>query len=689
MPTLSTVLTRKPEELAKDFAAIRWRRDIATLLDVPEPFLIYYLYRIPPSRRYKTFEIRKKSGGVRRISAPRTNLKIVQSKLAQILAAVYRPRPSAHGFIAKRSIVTNAKRHAASRHVFNIDLMDFFPTINFGRVRGMFIAKPYNLPHPVATVLAQICTHENILPQGAPTSPIISNMICSSLDAQLKKLARAHYCRYTRYADDITFSKSSDRFPPEISTVSLTGTPAVGGDLRRIIESNGFKINESKVRHQTRMNRQVVTGLVVNKKVNVPRTFIKNVRAAIHAYGKFGEEAAQKYFSQKHDKPQRIISGKSPRLLDVIRGRIEFIGMVRGIGDTIYDSLQRQYMEIDPKYKMRIKPQTFRSASHVYTEIAKGGQGGNGQIFEVLDEAGAQWAIKLLDSKANTEKIKRFKNEQNFCLKNTHPNIVTVRDFGEHGPVGKEMPFYVMTYYPGTLRSLMKAGLAHDEIPALFENILEGMREAHTKVNCHRDLKPENILYDSTAKRALVADFGIAHFSEEYLWTMVKTKHNAHMGNFQYAAPEQRERGARVDRRADIYALGLVLNEMFTRRLALSSGHPTIAGVAPQYGYLDSLVQDMLQHDPDKRPADIAAVIKIMKERQAASVAGKKRKGQMSPSGVTIGLCDVGLDGICEIDADEIPQSIRIFHDHTGKQINACAKCSQRKTDLGEWQMVE
>lgn len=305
---------------------------------------------MPPSLRYSIFSIRKKGGGSRQISAPDKNFRIVQAKLAQVLQAIYRPRPSTHGFTLRRSIVTNATPHTQSRHVFNVDLKDFFPSINFGRVRGMFIAEPYNVPHPAATVLAQICTHNNGLPQGAPTSPLISNMICSRLDSQLKKLAATHYCRYSRYADDITFSKSSHHFPREISLLSATGIPVAGEDLRRVIETNGFRINEAKVRHQVSSNRQVVTGLVVNRKVNVPRSFIKNIRGAIHAHKKFGPELAQKYFAEKFDKPGRIATKSSPDLLNVLRGKIEFIGMVKGIDDATYRNLQRQYSDINPDY---------------------------------------------------------------------------------------------------------------------------------------------------------------------------------------------------------------------------------------------------------------------------------------------------------------------------------------------------
>lgn len=131
--------------------------------------------------KYRTFLIGKRSGGFRNINSPNESLKILQRKLNHILQLVYKPKPSVHGFTLERNIVTNSKPHTKKYFVFNIDLKEFFPTVNFGRVRGMFMAKPYLLPPKASTVLAQICCHDNQLPQGAPTSPIISNMICARL----------------------------------------------------------------------------------------------------------------------------------------------------------------------------------------------------------------------------------------------------------------------------------------------------------------------------------------------------------------------------------------------------------------------------------------------------------------------------------------------------------------------------
>ena len=205
------VLTDSDSELRRKFLALRSRSDVAALLQVTEQDLIYLLYR--PRPRYRVFKMPKRAGGKREISSPVGSLGILQRKLNQVLQAVYRPRRAAHGFARGRSIRTNAAVHAGRRVILNLDLEDFFPTIHFGRVRGMLEAPPYGLPRAAAQVLAQICTADRVLRQGAPTSPVVSNMICAKLDSELGRLAQGGRCFYTRYADDITFSTSRSVFP--------------------------------------------------------------------------------------------------------------------------------------------------------------------------------------------------------------------------------------------------------------------------------------------------------------------------------------------------------------------------------------------------------------------------------------------------------------------------------------------
>ena len=267
---MNLLLSSPPNELRKQFFALNTREDIANLLNITDYHLRYHLYVPNKKPAYQKFLISKKNGGTREISVPVSALKIIQQKLNQVLQSVYAPKPSVHGFTPQRSIVSNAKGHINKKYVLNLDLDNFFTSINFGRVRGMFMHAPYNLNPEVATVLAQICCHNNCLPQGAPTSPVIANMICAKLDSNLQKLAQKCKCTYTRYADDITFSTSLSKFPSSlILSDNQTGQIQISQDLEEIIIQNGFLVNKKKLRLLNRNARQEVTGLIVNKKLNI------------------------------------------------------------------------------------------------------------------------------------------------------------------------------------------------------------------------------------------------------------------------------------------------------------------------------------------------------------------------------------------------------------------------------------
>jgi RNA-directed DNA polymerase len=221
---MSRPVSYSDDELKTRFSKLTDRDSVADLLEVPRSKLAYHLFKSRPAAKYQTFHLTKKSGGTRTILAPVSALKVIQRKLAFVLNLVYSPKPSVNGFVPARSIKSNAERHVQMKFVFNLDLKDFFPSINFGRVRGMLRKQPYNLPDAAATVLAQICCFENQLPQSAPTSPVVSNMISARLDSQLQALAKQHRCVYTRYADDITFSTSLTKFPKAIAAVVRTKT---------------------------------------------------------------------------------------------------------------------------------------------------------------------------------------------------------------------------------------------------------------------------------------------------------------------------------------------------------------------------------------------------------------------------------------------------------------------------------
>jgi serine/threonine protein kinase len=154
----------------------------------------------------------------------------------------------------------------------------------------------------------------------------------------------------------------------------------------------------------------------------------------------------------------------------------------------------------------------------------------------------------------------------------------------------------------------MDTGIPQHEVLRLFNDVLDGVEAAHLQNVVHRDLKPENLLVSLPGRRVVVADFGVAHFEEEDLLTAVQTRAGDRLANYRYSAPEQRVPGRQVDERADIFALGLILNEMFTGEVPQGTGHKRVGSVAPDYAYLDPVIEAMIQQSPDNRPPSIAKI---------------------------------------------------------------------------------
>ncbi len=267
--------------------------DVADLLGYKPKALSYILYKIPNEEKYTEFLIPKKSGGVRKIKAPVAKLKHLQQRLATLLSKCLeemclhgkKTDKLSHGFRKKFTIMTNASRHKNKRHVFNTDLNDFFPSINFGRVRGFFISNDYFKLNPqVATIFAQIACHNNELPQGSPCSPVISNLIGHLLDIRMSLLASKAKCVYSRYADDLTFSTNYKDFSDLIAKKDGSDNVWIAGKaLNKEIIKVGFTINDKKTSLQHKTRRQIVTGLVVNEKVNIKREYYKRARSMCYS----------------------------------------------------------------------------------------------------------------------------------------------------------------------------------------------------------------------------------------------------------------------------------------------------------------------------------------------------------------------------------------------------------------------
>jgi RNA-directed DNA polymerase len=309
--------------------------------------LTYYANPTICKNRYISFVVKKKSGSDRQINAPVRGLKHILRCLNYALHCVHYPHQSATGFAPGKSIVDNAKKHIDSRHVYNIDLQDFFHSFDRNRVKMAFMYSPFNLgkqKEPIAFLLACLCTHslqidgemKLVLPQGSPTSPTLTNILCKQLDNRLLGLAKRFGCKYSRYADDITFSANKNVFRDSVFLDELT----------RIVEVNqNLKINPSKTRLQSAGYKQEITGLIVNEKVNVKKRYIKSLRMWLHYWEKYGYAKTSLIFAENY-KADKVNSKGSPSLYYVLKGKLEFLKMVKGADDATYLKLKDRFGQL-------------------------------------------------------------------------------------------------------------------------------------------------------------------------------------------------------------------------------------------------------------------------------------------------------------------------------------------------------
>ncbi len=390
-------------------------------------------------KRYCEFKIKKKSGAERSIHAPINGLKSLQKTLSFVLQCVYEPHNAAMGFVRERSIVDNAKKHAGSNYVYNIDLKDFFQSIDQARVWKTLQLKPFNLNKAssvepqyikwedfkkehlktgqpvtflkgkgrmftntpfgklyvannfdkekdkyilfgssllkpkvgisskgtlrlvnrmpdtsrleIANIIASLCCTEmdverknetgewekvkrNVLPQGAPTSPVITNIVCQKLDYLLTGVAKRFGLKYSRYADDITFSSMHNVYQSDSEFLK---------ELNRIIAEQNFYIKESKTRLQKVGYRQEVTGLLVNEKVNVQQRYIKQLRMWLYYWERYGYEKALGFFLQQYISDKGHVKNGKPDMANVIFGKLDYLKMVKGADNELYAKLKSRF----------------------------------------------------------------------------------------------------------------------------------------------------------------------------------------------------------------------------------------------------------------------------------------------------------------------------------------------------------
>lgn len=329
-----------PPELASEAAFLTY------LGITPKELEKIWWYR---GRMYHRFEIAKGKGKTRIIYAPDERLKFLQRQIAPLLNQLYRVRNPVHGFVPGKSIKTNALAHLGKRFVLNIDLKDFFPSITEKRVIG--VLESLGIDTRVAHITARLCCNKAHLPQGAPTSPVLSNMICFRLDKDLLAFAKAARCIYTRYADDITFSSHQSM------TALFKGPPPPSGlfspdllvpALNNAFVNNGFTLNADKAHYAERHSRRIVTGLKVNELLNVDRRYVRNIRAALYSVEILGEKTAQAKFESEH--------GGTSDLGAHLKGKITWLRHIRGQSDPVFRAIALRFNSSFPNRKIEVEP---------------------------------------------------------------------------------------------------------------------------------------------------------------------------------------------------------------------------------------------------------------------------------------------------------------------------------------------
>lgn len=298
--------------------------------------------------RYNSFAINKKNGGKRIIHSPGKGLKSILNCLNHLLQAVFEINPASNGFVQGKSIVDNARLHIGNHYVYNLDLKDFFHSFDRNRVKMGLMFSPKGLGkerEQLAFFISCLMTHPMevegevniVLPQGSPASPVMTNILCLKLDRRLTGLANRFGAQYSRYADDITFS----------SGINIFNKSDFLNELKRIVEDDqGFQINKAKVRLQKDGYRQEVTGLTVNEKVNVKPRFVKQIRMWLYYWEKYGFEKAEDIFRKDYLRDKSHLNPGKPNIINVLDGKINYLGMVRGHDDPQVLALKNRFSKL-------------------------------------------------------------------------------------------------------------------------------------------------------------------------------------------------------------------------------------------------------------------------------------------------------------------------------------------------------
>lgn len=363
--------------LIEEFLHLSTEDDVSSFLALSSKQIGFYLNPENADKHYVEYEIQKRSGGSRTIVAPVDALKLIQLKILHALELVYHPNARASAFVKQRGVMYNARPHLKAHEMVNFDIKDFFPSISENRIYGIF-HEYFRLGQEASNCLKHLVCYHGTLPQGAPTSPFLSNMIMYRVDQQLSQIAKSAGCRYSRYVDDITIS-SNRRIPERIWKDNQLSEAIV-----HVIETNGFHLNTSKTRISRRGQRKSVTGIVVNEKYNVNRHYLRTVRAMLHLfstevdYGKPENRKEYAVLATKFHKPGIKPEDDLSDPEQVLKGMIAYIYQIRGenpserFDNSLSSRLMQAYNRIQWPNRSQFSPknaypETFRLMNNVFS----------------------------------------------------------------------------------------------------------------------------------------------------------------------------------------------------------------------------------------------------------------------------------------------------------------------------------
>ena len=358
---ISTLKTAK--DLADSLNKIKQNEFCSIRYSISEKMLRHFSSDSIAPKRFRTFHIRKKSGGLREIKAPCRQLDVILTCVNILLKSIYEPSDVAMGFTCGRSVLNNAQIHVGHNYVFNIDIKDFFSSIPQAKVWKRLQLAPFNFSQEIANILAGLCcsydekVKANVLPQGSPASPLLTNAICDKLDRRMKGVAKRFGLHYSRYADDMTFSSMHNVYQVDCE---------FRVEIQRIISEQGFRMNESKTRLQKTGTRQEVTGLTVNAIANVSRKYISDLRWILSVWEKDGYAKAYALFYPKYKHEKGYIKKGEPVMENVIGGKLDYLKMIRGATNPAYLKLAARFAALQEL--VFVDNETDDAKSYIYVQ---------------------------------------------------------------------------------------------------------------------------------------------------------------------------------------------------------------------------------------------------------------------------------------------------------------------------------